>query len=251
MIKILNKIRHKLISENKLKNYFLYGVGETLLVVIGILIAIQINNWNDQRIINKQVNKSIEALKVDVSKNIDANTYDINILKQRYDMLNSYLNILIYENCDSISDRSIIEMYSTIGELGGNNIIETSYEQLIYSDLIPKIKDDSLKIMIISFGQMLDFRKTFDGKMSKFSAYLIKYNLQNANLVHTIDSLNFDNIQNEKLLINRSAYVNNQEFINLIIATKGSISHLISLYEYEIKFFNSFKKKIENYLKKD
>jgi len=47
MIKFFNKIRQKMLTQNKFSNYLLYGFGEILLVVIGILIALQINNWNE------------------------------------------------------------------------------------------------------------------------------------------------------------------------------------------------------------
>jgi hypothetical protein len=49
MIKFFRKIRQKLISENRLSKYLLYAIGEIILVVIGILIALQINNWNEAR----------------------------------------------------------------------------------------------------------------------------------------------------------------------------------------------------------
>lgn len=49
MIKFYRKIRQKLLSENKFSKYLLYAIGEIVLVVIGILIALSINNWNEQR----------------------------------------------------------------------------------------------------------------------------------------------------------------------------------------------------------
>jgi hypothetical protein len=49
MIKFFRKIRQTLLSENKTGKYFKYAFGEIILVVIGILIALQINNWNDNR----------------------------------------------------------------------------------------------------------------------------------------------------------------------------------------------------------
>jgi len=55
MLKFFRKIRRRLLSESKFRKYLIYAIGEIILVVIGILIALQINNWN-----NKVQNKKIE-----------------------------------------------------------------------------------------------------------------------------------------------------------------------------------------------
>ncbi|RNC92080.1 MAG: hypothetical protein ED555_02940 [Allomuricauda sp.] len=49
MIKFFRRIRQKLLSENKFSKYLLYALGEIILVVIGILIALQINTWNGNK----------------------------------------------------------------------------------------------------------------------------------------------------------------------------------------------------------
>ena len=46
MIKFFRKIRRKILDEGSLKRYIIYAIGEIILVVIGILIAVQLNNWN-------------------------------------------------------------------------------------------------------------------------------------------------------------------------------------------------------------
>ncbi|MEO9483702.1 MAG: hypothetical protein ABJG47_09665 [Ekhidna sp.] len=52
-MKIFRKVRNALIKEGKLKKYLLYAVGEISLVMIGILLAFQVNDWNMQRLKNK------------------------------------------------------------------------------------------------------------------------------------------------------------------------------------------------------
>ncbi|MFY0627034.1 MAG: hypothetical protein JXR07_12110 [Reichenbachiella sp.] len=49
MTKFFRKIRQKLLTENKFSKYLIYAIGEIILVVIGILIALSINNWNENR----------------------------------------------------------------------------------------------------------------------------------------------------------------------------------------------------------
>ena len=49
MIKFFRKIRYNLMEQNKTAKYLKYAIGEIILVVIGILIALQINNWNENR----------------------------------------------------------------------------------------------------------------------------------------------------------------------------------------------------------
>lgn len=49
MLTFFRKLRHRLISENRFTKYLLYAIGEIVLIVIGILIALSINNWNQER----------------------------------------------------------------------------------------------------------------------------------------------------------------------------------------------------------
>ena len=59
MIKFFRRIRQRLLTENKFSKYLLYAIGEIVLVVIGILIALQINNWNE---LKKDQNLEIKIL---------------------------------------------------------------------------------------------------------------------------------------------------------------------------------------------
>ena len=66
MIKFFRKIRQRLLTDNKFSKYLLYAIGEIILVVIGILIALQINNWNAEQKIKKEeigiLNNLLESL---------------------------------------------------------------------------------------------------------------------------------------------------------------------------------------------
>ncbi|WP_445386468.1 DUF6090 family protein [Robiginitalea sp. IMCC44478] len=69
MLNFLRKIRQKLLRENKFRRYFLYALGEILLVVIGILIALQVNNWNEYRKDRATEEKILNAILEDLAVN--------------------------------------------------------------------------------------------------------------------------------------------------------------------------------------
>lgn len=62
MIKFFRKIRQRLLTENKFSKYLIYAIGEIILVVIGILIALQVNNWNEGRIKDKKFEGLLEQI---------------------------------------------------------------------------------------------------------------------------------------------------------------------------------------------
>ncbi len=69
MIKLFNKMRKQRLAENKFSKYLLYAIGEIVLVVIGILIALQINNWNEERKVNIQELVLLKELKLSLESN--------------------------------------------------------------------------------------------------------------------------------------------------------------------------------------
>ena len=70
MIKFFRKIRQRLLTENKFSKYLLYAIGEIVLVVIGILIALQINNWNEHRKSRLQEVNILTKLDTDLKANL-------------------------------------------------------------------------------------------------------------------------------------------------------------------------------------
>ena len=63
MIKFFRKIRYDLMGKNKTGKYFKYAIGEIVLVVIGILIALSINNWNEENKSEKETNFQLSKLR--------------------------------------------------------------------------------------------------------------------------------------------------------------------------------------------
>lgn len=69
MIKLFRNIRHRLLLENRFSRYLIYAIGEIILVVIGILIALQVNNWNENRKSELEKSNIISALEHEFQTN--------------------------------------------------------------------------------------------------------------------------------------------------------------------------------------
>jgi uncharacterized membrane protein YgaE (UPF0421/DUF939 family) len=70
MIKFFRNIRQRLITKNKFSKYLIYAFGEIILVVIGILLALQVNNWNEDIKTRKKETQLIENLKSEYQTNL-------------------------------------------------------------------------------------------------------------------------------------------------------------------------------------
>src|SRR5210317_1472223 len=66
MIKFFRKIRQQLAYDNNVSKYMRYAIGEIVLVVVGILIALQINNWNEERKQKLNNNKFLRNLRYEI-----------------------------------------------------------------------------------------------------------------------------------------------------------------------------------------
>lgn len=70
MFKFFRRIRQGLLEKGNIRKYLLYAFGEILLVVLGILIALQINNWNQNRVDKKMEHTYLKNLMVNVEADL-------------------------------------------------------------------------------------------------------------------------------------------------------------------------------------
>jgi len=146
MIKFFRKIRQNLLSERKTGKYFKYAVGEIILVVIGILIALQINNWNEKRIQNQALKNIYRIIVEDLKNDIS----DINLVlkykKEREPIFDKILDGIMskkdYENCNECVHLIVGSPDLSIERRGYN---------LLNNFGSSKISADSLTIKIVQF----------------------------------------------------------------------------------------------------
>ena len=109
MIKFFRKIRQILLLENKIGMYFKYALGEIILVVIGILIALSINNWNQERINKKNIEGSLELVHKELLGDILALESEIRNRTKKHQLMSKALHIIEEETLLSIQNRQVLD----------------------------------------------------------------------------------------------------------------------------------------------
>jgi hypothetical protein len=134
-----------LLTENKFSKYLLYAIGEIVLVVIGILIALQINNWNENRITNAEELNILKALVVGLQKDKEDLLYNARSIDKS--LASAEIIIEALDNNkpynDSIPDHFGIMMFPV------KFVNSTSAFETLKSKGIDLIKNDELRNNII------------------------------------------------------------------------------------------------------
>lgn len=144
MIKFFRNIRKSLLAQGKTANYLKYAIGEIVLVVIGILIAIQANNWNLDNVAQKEkefaLNKLIENLNQDktrLNSKIEQGKYYITALDSC---------LVILKNPESYSKDHFSELFANI-----NFTLNFEFNQITFNEI-----SNSGKLKLIKKAELTD-----------------------------------------------------------------------------------------------
>ncbi len=162
MIKFFRHIRQRMIKENRVSKYLLYAIGEIFLVVIGILIAVSINSWNETRLDKKEVATYLEQIRTELA-------FDIKIYQEDLDHMNKaieYLDKVDSGKYDQV-DLSYLLTYLTHNMAPIEN--DKSYSKLLESGKIELSEDAQLNSKLqayyidacINYNKMTLFHQRF------------------------------------------------------------------------------------------
>ena len=168
MIPFFRKIRYRLAKDNQFLNYSRYAIGEIVLVVIGILIALQINNWNENRKIKQQETtyycKLAEDLASDIS-NIDNTILSLNNRQETARRL--LMNLLIIQEDKEVLIRDFTTTFrsfkftptkAAIQDITSSGKLENLKNEELKNRILNHYiqQDYALEIIQVNFNQMID-----------------------------------------------------------------------------------------------
>jgi hypothetical protein len=177
MIKFFRTIRKNFLKEGKTINYFKYAIGEIVLVVVGILIALQINNWNENRKSKKEFNFGI----TEFYKQFLIDVYGYNSLVDRYTYQVSKMDSII-DGKTTVMNLEHLPGILQIFDDNGSNLNETNTDwQQSFLKLNPD--NDQQNEMVKNIRKYFQERNVFQNTLSEadMDNLMIKY-LRNWNI---------------------------------------------------------------------
>ena len=205
MIKFFRKIRQHMIKENKASKYMLYAIGEIILVVIGILIALQLNAWKEEIQAKEELKTSMNSMLDDLSQDIAFYNTEIERTENRILLLSNFIQ-------GNYSEIDIETIPSEVSRNIPNRNFGTTYISLKEDRKFSMIKNMELKKKITFYYEMSC--KTY----SQFSNWHLKF------VTESIESYLVLNLP-----IKRGFNVNSKDVINSLETSK-----LISLTNYQL-----------------
>jgi hypothetical protein len=236
MSKIFRKIRYTFIEKGKTGKYLKYAIGEIILVVIGILIALQINNWNELRKIQKTEINTLKELKIalNISKVNLQQLVDNNSRWQSYN-----IKIKDYLENKKPYDESLDICFGTYFWSGKTQLTTAAYSQLKNEglDLITNqnLREGIIYIFEDYFGQIKNEHEQWE--KDYLSAILYPEHVQLFKKYFP-DSTNVFNDEYAKPIDYENLLIN-QKFINIIAEN-------ISLRRYSMAFKSNLISKIDS-----
>lgn len=164
MIKFFRRIRQRLVSENKFSRYLLYAIGEIILVVIGILIALSINVWNDNRIAENNIQGYYERLIPEIEQVIASSRYFVEVRDTLIQKNTKLLKIIDSKNVDSlIANKNLLGATATSWEIIVNMPLT---KEFLNQNYLSKVENDSLKFHFTEINSLSEKVSTINNGIS-------------------------------------------------------------------------------------
>ncbi|NNL80827.1 MAG: hypothetical protein HKO67_10085 [Flavobacteriaceae bacterium] len=249
MIKFFRNIRYKLMEKGNTGKYLKYAIGEIVLVMIGILLALQVNNWNQGRLRAIEEIGILKALKVGLEADLADLNYNASSIKNSIGHANTILQSLENDEPyrDSIADHFGIMMFP-VKFLYSTSAFETLKSKGIDLVTNPKLRDDIVSVYDSRYTFFLEMEKVIvldevergfrTVLQSRFEESYV-FDLSKANYMPRLVPLNFETLkQDQEFVYFIKTYRNRLDtFLNFhykkIIMPQ--VENLINALEAEIK----------------
>ncbi len=218
-----------MMTENKFSKYLIYAIGEIILVVFGILIALQVNNWNENRAKFKEQNVILTNLNLELNNNLtNLNT----AIKFSETYINSSENLLLSMNNLTINTYKGEKLDSLLANFGyskwkRSNINIKSIES---SGSLNSVENNDLKKLIYDWMSQIEDLEILENRSDYAFQYYVDYVKKNGSW-REIDKFMFARVKGSQLLPSNDHLLVSPEFENCVNDLNIFETHKYNMYK--------------------
>ena len=235
MIKFFRKIRYNLMEHNKTGKYLKYAVGEIVLVVIGILIALSINNWNQQRLDDKEEQRVLSSIIQDIELSRFLYTQGKWLSNRTLNSTTALLE-MVEGRKKGLDEDSLNYHIDRLTRRWFSSTPTSFYDALINSGEFKLIASYELRDELTSLKSNQEFLGIYEGigqhfVDEQFSPYINQYiNRSQTNRKSTTNGSIRNRVPEVTHKSNYAKMLNERKFTNLMVEYNEHIFNIISNY---------------------
>ena len=151
MLRFFRTLRQRLLAENRFRKYLLYAIGEIVLVVIGILIALQINTWNEDRKLKAKEIRYLKEIRSNLNEDL-ARIAETEAFNQKKDSsIRATIQIMLAAESNASAAMEIIGHMNWLSDFQVFTQNRTAFDNMISAENIDLISEDSLRSLVSSY----------------------------------------------------------------------------------------------------
>lgn len=236
MIKFFRKIRHNMLAESKFSKYLVYAIGEIVLVVIGILIALAINNNNQNRILSKKeqiylkgLKKEFQTSKLKLNELIDVNKRNYNGAKK----IAEYISNKNEQPTEAQFSVLLFNTFSFDVALNPNNSL---LNEMISSGSLKDISNAKLRILLTNWLATIEDVSKQENELGVQREKVLNMFRSNNNSIKTI--FNLTGVSKDLGLKNYGTNISNLSLLKSTEFENNLLMFILTSYATEKSHYN-------------
>jgi len=235
MLRFFRQIRQKLLTDNKFSKYLLYAVGEILLVVIGILIALQVDTWNEARLARQNELVVAQDIYLELLENREYLDQTLEVWKQRKEYIRVLSDMLASEN-PNIKQKVFDSLLTGSLSFGNFSPKRNKLDRVLSSEIFEfgQSKDLIREMMNLS-GLYDDLNEYFDYNVDTWKQIVQPYLISHYSFRNLNSAFLGDRQSRKDFKINHKKLLADPVFDNIIENMDGDVSPFIRRLERSLE----------------
>ena len=244
MIQFFRRIRQQLLAENKTGKYLKYAIGEIVLVVVGILIALSINTWKEQRNNLEKEKYYLTSIKSSIQLSQSELNRVINDAQNISSSADTLFMLLAHKKYDQLHGIFLDSLLFSAGDYSLISLNDGGIQEILNTGSLDLIRDEQIRIILASWDERMHQIRKFESESEYFARKYMEYRINFVDFRRYVSDSLMDGIIPEK----KQQFLRNPILANYLDEISAVHRGMHKIYIQEKAVLDSLNRLIDEYL---